>query len=899
MELQQIAHDANHKYPLMIAIDQENGMLNNLYDKTYLTQFPGNMAIVATKSRETAKKVAEATGRELKALGINWILGPVVDVLSNSATRLLGVRTMGDDPEEVSEYALAFLEGYKAAGIATCGKHFPGYGNATVDSMLGLPIVPDSIEQLETASLIPFRKIIAKDIDSIMVGGCALPKVTKNEMHACLSEQVVQGMLRNSLHHNGVVVSECLEMKPLYENVGVRQGTVMAAMAGCDVIIVCSSYRLQLEAISGIFGAVRDEIIKESDVLRAADRVINMKCANRLTWKEALNPPPLSALLAMKKEHAALATNAYQQSITVQRDDAKYLPLDKSVEPDGDILLLTPLVSPIVNTGRANGHAGSEDVFKEFGRALAKIHTGKIRHASYTANGFMRQHDQLLDKAKAAIVVTTDANRNTYQVEFTRYVGQICSQQRKPMIAIAASSPYDLALDRGVGTYLCIYEFTQESLATTAEVLFGKLEPVGTFPGSGLYQNRLTDRRKAFLSRRKWLVEKWNCNRDLKRLKVLWESCFPDRRFGMQFDVFAKLFNDGQSADEMLDGPQTHFIVRNSSTEDLYGFCATWVHRTLNVGCIMMLFVAPSRRGMAIGQSLHERAINYLVKDRKVSTLRLGTRVPSFFEGIPLHSQLDRGITDNNGQPLSASLRAVELSMTDSSSSTSSINSSTNIDLIEWFRHAGWNLPSGRGYASDTSTHVHTMRITGLKTWSAPSALSKLLKETNLEFVKCNEAQFEALIQIVERKCTAKNERAGLVELYRKAFEPSSKAFVAVAVDRTVGTVVGGIIVFYRDSFAVPYMPWIVEFDDARVGGLCGLVVENRPGDAEGDAIAKQGLALLGLAMCKEKMHFDRCAITGIEGDVEARLMQECGFSAWRSCLEVSGWDRPVIDDKA
>lgn len=164
-------------------------MLNNLNDDDYITQFPGAMAMVATQSQDMARDVAKATGLELKALGINWTLGPVVDVLSNSTNKLLGVRTMGDDPKEVTQYALAYLEGYADANIATCAKHFPGYGNANVDETLALPIVYDTIEQLETASLIPYRQIIKKDVDAIMVGSCALPKITRSVLHACLSEK--------------------------------------------------------------------------------------------------------------------------------------------------------------------------------------------------------------------------------------------------------------------------------------------------------------------------------------------------------------------------------------------------------------------------------------------------------------------------------------------------------------------------------------------------------------------------------------------------------------------------------------------------------------------------------------------------------------------------------------
>lgn len=896
-----MARRAGHEYPLMIAIDQENGMLNNLYDQKYLTQFPGNMAIVATQSAEIAKEVAQATGKELKALGLNWILGPVVDVLTTSASRVLGVRTMGDDPQQVSDYALAFLEGYREAGMATCGKHFPGYGSAVVDSTLGCPVVSDSIEQLEAASLIPFRRIVKAKIDSIMVGGCALPKVTMSAMHACLSEQVVQQMLRSSMGHDGVVVSECLEMKPLYDTVGVRQGTVMAAMAGCDVIIVCSSYKLQLEAISGIFGAVRDGIIQEKDVRKAAERVIAMK-RRHLSWDAALKPPPLSALLALKRSHQGLALNAYQKSITVLRDHAKYLPLDESVEPDGDILLLTPLVYPIIMRGNMHGssYSGqpgpSEDVFKGFGRSLAKLHSGKILHASYTANGFITKHEELLDRAKAVIVVTTDAVRNVYQASFAKKVGLNCSQQRKPMIAIAASSPYDLALDRGVGTYLCIYEFTQESLATTAKVIFGKLVPVGKFPGSGLYQNRVNDPHKALASRQRWLVEKWNSERDLQKLRSLWEVCFPDRRFGMRFDVFSKLFDDRRRIGDEMGGPQTHFIVRNSSTNELYGFCATWVHEEENVGSVMMLFVIPWRRGLSIGQSLHERAVLYLKNERKVSTIRLGSRVPSFFEGIPLSSHFNRDIAGNTGQPESSTLSSVDSSLTESTSSGGSVPSTEKpriIDLVEWFRHAGWNIPSGRRSSTNSSMHTHTMLLRDLNSWVAPHVAVTLTSKSGCIFGEYQEFQRVSIITLVRRWCGLKPERAGIFELYKKAMGPNSGAKLITACDsRDESIVLGSVMWFKSGSLIEPYMPWILEFNDARGGGMCGLVVEDGVGTEKVREVLKQGLVLHGVEL-SQKDKLDWCVIAGIEGDLEASSMRECEFRDWRSCLEVSGWNVP------
>lgn len=814
--LQKIAHDSGHQHPLLIAIDQENGMLNNLIDSTYISQFPGNMAIVATKSKELATQVAEAMGKELKMLGVNWVLGPVVDVLTSSTNRLLGVRTMGDDPQEVTDFAVAFLEGFKKANIVSCGKHFPGYGNATVDSTLGLPIVPDSVEQLETAALVPFRKIINNNVDAVMVGGCALPKVTMNEMHACLSQEVVQGLLREKLNYNGVTVSECLEMKTLYENVGVRQGAVMAASAGCDVIIVCTSYKLQLEAVSGIFRAVRDNILDESAVYAARDRILALK-QKYLSWGMALHPASLERLKEVKTSHENLAASAYQRSITVLRDNSHYIPLSRSVEVDSDILLLTPLVAA------TNPNTPAEEVFKSFGRSLARLHTSKVMHSTYSSAGY---RSALLERAAAVIIVTTDAARNIYQTEFTKRVGRLCNQHQKPMIAVAAASPYDLALDREVGTYVCSYEFTPESMEVVAKVLFGRLPAVGRFPGSGLYQAGGGGDH----SRQRWLVEKWNFHRDARQLKSLWEGCFPYRRFGMQFDVFAQIFdNNGH-----IGKDQTHFIVRNSSTGVLYGFCATWIEGA--IGSVMALLVSPSRRGMSIGRSLHERAIKHLRQVAGCKQLRLGSVVPSVFEGIPLAADY---------------------------------RNDANVDLVAWFRSAGWDIPVPGTKAK--AIYIHTLVLPRLLVWSPSQRVISASKDIVLQV--CS-------LETVPLLMASLGADDPVRAVYREALQ---SATVVVAVEPFSGRIVGSLVVFTRESTVKGYMPWILEFVDARVGGMCGLVVAADQGPQ-----VKQGLVQYG-ALLLQQQEIEQCAVSGIK-DRDVESLKQIGFEELRCFLATENY---------
>jgi beta-N-acetylhexosaminidase len=174
-ELQTIAHQAGHPVPLLIALDQENGGVNSLFDEDYICQFPSAMGVAATGSPDLAYEVCNATAKELSAVGVNMIMGPVLDVLTNARYQPLGVRATGDDPQEVSQYGIAAMNGYKDAGITTCGKHFPSYGNLDfLGSSLDMPIITETLEQLSLSALVPFRNAIREGLDARMVGGCAI-----------------------------------------------------------------------------------------------------------------------------------------------------------------------------------------------------------------------------------------------------------------------------------------------------------------------------------------------------------------------------------------------------------------------------------------------------------------------------------------------------------------------------------------------------------------------------------------------------------------------------------------------------------------------------------------------------------------------------------------------------
>ncbi|KAM7195218.1 glycoside hydrolase family 3 protein [Naviculisporaceae sp. PSN 640] len=774
-ELQTIAHQAGHPQPLLIALDQENGGVNSLFDEDYICQFPSSMGQAAGGSPELAYNVAKATATEVSAVGVNLILGPVLDVLTNARYQPLGVRATGDDPQEVSQYGIAAMNGYKAAGVATCGKHFPSYGNLDfLGSNLDVPIITQTLEELSLSALVPYRNAIATgNLDAMFVGGCGITNPSMNVNHACLSDQVVDDLLRNELGFQGVAISECLEMEALRTEVGVKTGTVMAVEAGCDLVLLCRAYDIQLEAISGLKLGVENELLTRERVYTSLRRVLRMK-SNCTNWSKALNPPGISLLSQIHPSHLNLSMKAYEDSITVMRDTEKLLPLNESMHQEEELLLLTPLVKPLpasamtktlesknkvksspsVHDEWAHRDRGAimsgEGVFRELGRSLARARHGKLLHTSYTANGVRPVHENLIHRASTIIIITADANRNLYQTGFTKHVAMMCSMlkasgQKKSLVVVAVSSPYDFAMDKTIGTYICTFDFTELAMQSLVRALFGEFTPRGTLPGT------LRKSRKVLKSRQHWLVEPYDRARDTKGMHDLLQSLArasaPNHAYlGTTNPNAFELFNPNIE--------EAHFVVRNSSTQALYGFCATYY--TKHTGIIGALFVDPAKRNLSIGRSLHRRAMRNLLQKRGIKKVQLGMCLPGVFLGIPL----------------------------DSPSATSS--SSSNSTLRSWFSSSGWDFTSP---STTTTKRLVNMQIPDLSIWAPPEGLLQNIQRASISFDLIHGLDnSESVLNHVATYASPE-----VYELYRLALQETKTCGVVRAkspVDSLLGTVI-------------------------------------------------------------------------------------------------------------
>jgi beta-N-acetylhexosaminidase len=479
--LQQAARSAGHPYPLLIATDQENGIVRRTGSAT--TCFPGNMGLGAINSQAATEAVARATGQELRALGITMNLAPDVDVSNNPANPVIGVRSFGSDPELVARMGTNAVMGYRAAGVVATLKHFPGHGDTDTDSHLALPVVPFDIERLEAIELKPFRWAIEASAETlaVMTAHVAVPAITgSSTLPATLAPEVINGLLRTQIGFDGVVITDCLEMRAISAGVGIAEGAVRALQAGADIVLVSHRYDRQMTGLTAIREAVEQGDLSASVVQAAAERVLRLK--ERLPGWGGL-PTPDSVRTMVNAAHQRLADDLYGQSITIIRDEAGLLPLQ--LHGSGRLLVvLLPesQVSQAADQGFIPAHfieALQRQLHDVSGATGVGVTAFKLPERPAAEDLAMLQ--QRAHEADVILVPTCNAhlprNHATVQV-----VVRALLEIGRPLVGVAVCDPYDAAALPEVTAWLATYDFTLPALNAAARVLVGGAPAHGTLP---------------------------------------------------------------------------------------------------------------------------------------------------------------------------------------------------------------------------------------------------------------------------------------------------------------------------------------------------------------------------------------------------------------------------------
>lgn len=459
-ELQKLALSSPPGIPLLVAIDQEGGPIIRIREG--VTLFPGNMALGATRDPNLAYEAGRIAGMELRAMGINMNLAPVVDLNNNARNPVIGVRSFGEDPSWVARMAEANIRGYHAGGVLTAVKHFPGHGDTAVDSHVDLPTIARDRKRLEEADLVPFRRAIAQGADAVMSAHVTFPAFEPSGLPATLSRRVLTGLLRKELGFDGVIMTDDMEMGAIAKRFGSAKAAVRAIRAGADVVLVCHTLSVQKESIEAVTQAVRSGEISEERIDRSVRRILKLKAkqlGSQSVSGDSLAEGPISERVG-RKDFAEVARTVAQRAVTLVRDDRRLLPLDP--QKQSRLLVLSP--EGASELGDALKRQGFDPVVRNISRSPGGQ---EILEAS-----------RMAVEADAVIIGTLRAQMHPEQGDLVRAL----QATRKPVIVLGLDTPYDPMAFPEEGTYLALYSSLPVSLEAAAKAVAGRIPLSGRLP---------------------------------------------------------------------------------------------------------------------------------------------------------------------------------------------------------------------------------------------------------------------------------------------------------------------------------------------------------------------------------------------------------------------------------
>jgi beta-N-acetylhexosaminidase len=266
-------------WPLWISVDQEGGRVARL--KAPFTIWPAACTLGRSGDEDLAGRFARALATELLAVGINLDYTPVLDVHTNPANPVIGDRALSSSAHDVGRLGAAVIRALQEAGVAACGKHFPGHGDTSVDSHEDLPIVPHDRRRLEAVELVPFRRAIAEGVATLMTAHVLIPAIDEHRP-ASLSPQIVQTWLKDTLGYQGVVISDDLGMKAISRHLPLGQASVDAIAAGCDALLLCNStVDEQVDALEALIRAAESGELRPT---RLDDALARQQAAKARLW---------------------------------------------------------------------------------------------------------------------------------------------------------------------------------------------------------------------------------------------------------------------------------------------------------------------------------------------------------------------------------------------------------------------------------------------------------------------------------------------------------------------------------------------------------------------------------------------------------------------------------------
>lgn len=456
------------KVPLFIAMDAEWGLGMRL-DSTI--SYPKQMTLGAIQDNKYVYKMGEEIARQCRRLGVQINFAPVVDVNSNPANPVIGIRSFGEDKQNVAAKGVAYMKGMQDHGVMANAKHFPGHGDAGSDSHLTLPVINHSKDRLQELELYPFYELIREDVKSIMVAHLHVPAYDNTpNLATTLSKAVVTNLLKEDMKFQGLIFTDALNMKGVANFYKPGEVDVLALLAGNDVLLYPEDVPT---AVKRILKAIKKGEISQAEVDRRVKKILSGKYWAGLDAEKFVKVDSIYDDLN-STSGKAVQHELYEKALTL-------------VKNTGDLIPFTLLDT----TSFASVSIGA-DVGNEFQKSLS-------RYAAFSHYAVPNKHaeeayyDQVLQKLSSAEVImvgvhaTNPWNSRDYGLSDNakKFLDKLYLKNDNVIVSVFGT-PYSLKFFSGAPQLICAYEDNAETRNLVPQLIFGAIPAMGKLPVSVL-----------------------------------------------------------------------------------------------------------------------------------------------------------------------------------------------------------------------------------------------------------------------------------------------------------------------------------------------------------------------------------------------------------------------------
>lgn len=446
--------------PIVFAIDQEGGIVTRLEEG--FTISPGAMAISATNNSQNAFKAGKILGEEMRALGITWNLAPVVDINDNYLNRSMGVRTFGDTCKQVCEFSEAFYNGLKDSGCAASAKHFPGSGSIEVDPHVDMPVLKKTLDELMAHELIPFKQLIDKGIESVMISHVYLPEIMKQKNPSVVSHEVMHDILIKRLDYKGILISDDLTMGGVANFYNIEEASYLALMAGMDVIDICHDGDKMIKAHNYLI----EKASTDPEVMGAVNR--SFEKVDRFIKRFSVPITDIDPINVGSNENIIQMQQIADQIITVYKNDDQLIPLTNLGK--GDLICsVRPLRQSLVEDERSG----------TFVSAFLRDRFPEADYIQFDAKITEETVDEIIkDTTGGTAVVMTE---NAYLYPGQKKLVRRLNDRYQRVLLIALRNPYDGGI-AGIKNSVFSYGYSLPNQKALIKVLKGEIKAQGNCP---------------------------------------------------------------------------------------------------------------------------------------------------------------------------------------------------------------------------------------------------------------------------------------------------------------------------------------------------------------------------------------------------------------------------------